>query len=295
MDIVLRYIKEAESYLDLYNENSLDITFEASASEKIDIAKNNNDVSEKSVSSMKKAIAKIREMIKALLNGVRDFVDKLFMSSQEKEIFKKFEELMKSNPEYGNQKITVNDFRKMNNVYDQAIKMAEDAMKKEKDPTFSDEIKEFIKKALPGVVTTIGIWGAVKLAQSNKNMGKVMSSQLKNLDGVMAKVEKNVGEKATKDFKKEIKKAGNDTFWARTIAWIQGEKLKSNKSNSMSITKAIFTLIRKNPSQSDKGAAIAKVGETLEKHPKVMGAGMKAYGKATKTAGDIKEFFVKGK
>lgn len=281
MDIVLKYITEAQMYLKDYESNQFDeMVTESNREEISEKLKNNIGSQEKSVSSMKKAFSKLKEMIRTIMSSIRDFFDKMFINGREKEQFEKYNEMLKNDPNMAQTKITVQDFRKLNKVYDDAIKMANDARAKEMEPSYSEKIMDMVKKALPAVVTTIGMGAALKLASNNQTVAQVFNKQLKEQDGVVSELERLVGKKDTSNFKKKMDKATRDGWWARFTTSLIGKKAKANKEASNSISSAIMKVIKaKSPEERDAAKKVV-MGKVMQ-DPKLS----KPAGKAIETAG----------
>lgn len=299
MDQILVCLTETESLLKDYEDFTLDqLMTESDSEEAREKIKDNVKSQSKITEKLKAGVRALKNMIKAIIEKVNDMFSRLFMSMEEKEQFKKWEENIKSNPELANKKVTVKDFRKLNKAYDDAIKAANDARARNADPSEMEKILSVLKKTLLGVGVGVSVSAALKMAQDNKNIAKLINGQLEQQDGLCDNIEKLIGKSNTNDFKKGIEKASRDTAWVRFTSKLIGNKAKENNSTLSSIFKTIKSVASGNGLEGPdadklKAKALKKAGEALENPTvsKTVAKGLKVAGSAMETKASISKTY----
>ena len=199
-----------------------EVLFEATENEETaEKVANNERVSEKSVGFVRKAINAVLEIIKKIYNAIKDLIDRCTMSGDERDAFDAFREQMKNDPDLKNKKVTVSDFRKINQEYDKLIQEVEQNIRlvKNNENHPVDELISTITNKLKGTVGAatmiITADAAVKIADSNVEVAKKLSQLLKNEEGIMAELSKTLGKKGANAFKRDIDAAAKCTMLHR--------------------------------------------------------------------------------
>ena len=222
MDEVLRYLSEAEYYINSYEDISLaDSFFESEENEK------NEEAGNGAVNALKKAFGHLIEVVKTIIKSIKDFFESKFLSADEKRRYKEFKAMVKSDPNLKNTKVFVEDFREYERVYDEALKKLEEESKK---PTFNNEVVEAIEKACleslkklndkygdvaKRAAHSITLSAAIDLADSCQMaaiaMNGVLNAELVSLEDT----EKLLGDKKVKKFKKDMEAAAKNGLFHR--------------------------------------------------------------------------------
>lgn len=194
-----------------------------------DVEAKNEEISQKSsnilknmVTAIKKLFEKIKEKIDMALNYFR--ADDKSISEYEEFLRK-----AKEDPEFAKKKISFNDFTKANNVYNAALKEAEDkyrSFKDEKDaekPNVLEKFERDVEKAkntlktklakaakIAGkaggeVATSISVEAALKMAKSSAEGARSVKNFLKYDYIFVSQIEKALGNKELRKFKRKIR------------------------------------------------------------------------------------------
>ena len=186
-DLCFYYVSEAVELANQYEEISLADCFLEDVSEKT----NANEKIEKGViASLKKAIDTVLKMISDVTGKIRDAIRNLFMSKEQKESLENCENEIKENPEVGKQQIEVEDFNKMEKVYDEAMKQADEAEKSEADPSVGEKIMSFLKRNLETIGIVVTVYGGLTLLKKSKSFFDKSQSQLKQEETGLEKLKR---------------------------------------------------------------------------------------------------------
>ena len=172
MEEVLRYINEAQYYIDSFRDISLaDSFFEESEIDK-EINKDNEKAKTGALASLKKAFGKLVDLVKKLYNNVKEFFAQKFMNKEDKKRFNEFKALVKSMPEYSKVKVTIADFRAYEKAFNEAEKELESASKKE---DFSES-------------TANGIIDRLNKALNNDNLEMLENERIEKFENEIADI-----------------------------------------------------------------------------------------------------------
>lgn len=162
----------------------------------------------KSEGPMKAAANAIKAAIQALINKIRDFIDRIFMSKDERNAFNQFKEACKSDPELRTKKITVKNYRKTLAEYDAIEKELEAYAQKTVDANavskLTQKVTSFLGREVKVAAVPIVADTAVKMAMSNRDVANVLSAALQKDSIAMKQLEAEMGKKAANKLRKDV-------------------------------------------------------------------------------------------
>lgn len=175
---------------------------------------NNNQVQQKAESGLMKAINGIINLIKRVTSSIQDFIQRMFMSKDQKTAFDNFREACKSDPSLRDKKITVADFNKISKEYDSYINEVDNAIRAEAagQTTAADELVGRVTSFLAnagkhaGIVVAASV--AEKMAADKLYVARRMATQLTNESVAMEQLREAVGNKQAKKIQKNIQRMG---------------------------------------------------------------------------------------
>lgn len=189
------------------------ILFESTSDPVVNAQMKNEEIADRSTNIVVRAIKGVIRMITSFIESITNFFAELTMSGDERAVFNNLREQIKNNPALKNKKFTVKDFRKIGKDYDTILSNIDKELVKAKaddkyglDKIISDA-KDFLGKTLTtsSVIVTSDV--AIKMAESDQNIAKGINLILKNDKKTMSELEKSLGKKETKNFKKRINSA----------------------------------------------------------------------------------------
>lgn len=213
-----------------------EVIFEAA--EKSDVADKvakNEETASKTVGFVKKAIDAVIDMIKKVYYAIKEFINRCTMSGDERKAFDEFKEAIRLDPSLKNKKVTVQDFRKINAQYDDLINEIDKNIRavkaNEKHPidNLVKKVTDFTKGTVTAASVIVAADAAIKMADSNVEVAKMIRNALKTEEGVMESLSKALGKKDALKFQKEIDAAAKNTILHRLKV-----KLYRNKYNDLS-------------------------------------------------------------
>lgn len=224
LDMVMEDYIELSSFQLIYETDNPDVSNQM---------QKNANVQQESQPFIKKLINGVISLIKNVVNSIKDFFTKLFMNGDEREQFRQCEEYLKSHPEYANKKITVKDFRSIQNQYDNMIgKMEQDLQQSaaENRPP-SEELKNraenFLKTVGAAVPVSLGLSVAIKACRSNIGMAKELQKKLNDQSEEVKKLESIIGKEQMDKFKKEVEKDTHLLGFHRVLVSLRKQKCES--------------------------------------------------------------------
>ena len=212
LDDCLQALYEAElSMADYVELTSYQTIFEADDPEVQAQQETNEEAQGKTENALIRAVKAVKAMISSLINAIADFLRKLTMSSEERKSFDEFKAACASDPSLKDKKITVQDYKNVMAQYDAMIKQLEEGMRNAENMKES-KFKELMKNATDCIAQTVKSTGmivtadaALKMAQSNISMAKIINRGLKSDLGLMETLERELGSaKAAKKYQKKI-------------------------------------------------------------------------------------------
>lgn len=215
---VLKNLQESQIYLNRYNPlNNYQSLFESINDDNVYITENNNtNTINKSKNALKKAFDAIMSFIRNAIESIKNFISRITMSDRERDEFDKFEKIMKSNPELANKKVTVKDYQKIQQQYDEYLKEVETLIreaakgKKTDAQKLVNKVNTFIKNAGQGAAATLTMNTLLRMSAQNRTVAKDVQKALKKTGGFLQDLwATSLGEKEANRAVKEIEKCGN--------------------------------------------------------------------------------------
>lgn len=225
LDMVLEDYVELTNYQLIYEaENNPDVSQQM---------QQNANVKEESKPLIKKLIDGVIKLISNVVNSIKDFFTKLFMSQDEREQFRQCEEYLKAHPELANKKITVKNFRSIQAQFDEQINAMEAEMRRsaaENTPP-ATEVKNraetFLKTVGLAAPASFGLAVAIKACRSNIGMAKEIQKQLNDQTDAVKKLEEIVGKEQMDKFKNEVNKDTKLLGFHRVLVSLRKKKCES--------------------------------------------------------------------
>lgn len=222
MDEALYYLMEARSCIDSF----VPVSFVDSFFEETDEVKEANEQNEKAkngaIQYLKKAFQSLIKAVRDMIESFADFFKSRALSSEERERYKDFKKMIKSNPDIGKQKVTIADWRAYEKAYDEALKELEAQAQKnsplketadaiiekleKKIDDMSDEAKAIASRA----ALTVTLDTAVDIADQNVTMAKAINFALKNELIKLEDIEKSLGNEEAAKYNKKIETAAKN-------------------------------------------------------------------------------------
>lgn len=174
-----------------------------------------------------KGIEAIKAMIHQIVAKIKNFLQTLGMSKDERAKYEEFLKKCKTDPQLKGKQITVTDYRKVNAEYEALIKEAQAAIKnaKENEPTAFEALINKMKNACAegakgtGIILTAEIldkWGA-----SNRQSAEWINKLLLEDENVLNNLEKYIGKEGTEDYKKRMKLYSSKSLLAKLIVQVR--------------------------------------------------------------------------
>lgn len=227
MDEALYYLMEAQEYIDSF----VDISVADSFFEETDEAKETNENNEKAkvgaVGSLKKAFQAMINAIKGLIEKISDFFQTRALTKEERERYAEFKRMIKEDPEFAKQKVTIADWREYEKAYEEALKQLEEEAKK---PDPKNEVIDIVIKKLTEELAAIGKEGtdaagraamsvtlstAVDIADQNVTCAKAINYALRNELISLEQIEATLGKEEAAKFDKKIQAAAKNGWLHR--------------------------------------------------------------------------------
>lgn len=286
MDTTLEYIMEAQCYIDKFIGISIADSFFENTDEAKEANEHNKQMGTGAIGALKKAVKALIQKVKDAIRSLTDFFKTMAMPKDERERYKKFKAEIKASPELGKMKITIEDFREYEKVYDEALKMIDEQMKNDnaKDPSVLDKIiadmSEKLKKLADSgkdiasrAAATVTLNTALDIADRNVLCARGINSALQTELVSLEEVEKVLGEKEVAKYQKKLQKYANNGFLHRMKVKILYRKkatleavLKKQRNQILS-----YTNIDPNTLKIKKGKPIVSKGSIYKgtlKNPK---------------------------
>lgn len=288
MDITLEYIMEAQNYINNFIDISLADSFFEDTSTAQTANQHNESMARGAINSLKKAVKALIQKIKECINSFTDFFKTFSLSKDERERYKAFKAEIKANPELGKIKVTIEDFREYEKLYDEALKMIDDEIKKEdskaEPAVFEKMISELSTKLKSMTKTGSGYAGraasvitlntAVDIADKNVLCARAINAALKHELVSLEEVEKLIGEKEVAKYQKKIQKYANNGFLHRMKVKLLYRKKATLESVLKKQRKQILSYTNIDPEtlKLKEGKSIASKGSLAKgalKNPKM--------------------------
>ena len=176
---------------------------------------------DRSQSGVSKIISAVKKMITNLIDSIKDFFDRLGLKGDEKARFEAYRKQMAENPALKNKRITVKDFRAVNQQYEALIADVERDMRAERDgeqhpiDAKIHEYEERLKNIGLAQGSIVAADVAIKMAESNVDTAKKIQRGLRSDSKLMDQLCKSLGDKEAGKFKKSIDAAARNSIFTR--------------------------------------------------------------------------------
>ena len=212
MDPFFIYLSESYKALDeIQPLTTNQILFEAEDNEKVAKISNKNEASkEKSDNMFMKALAKLRALIDKVIDSIKNFIDYMGLSKDQKALYKDFREKVKNNPEFRNKKVTVKVYEGIQESYGNALKNAEATYKNIKDEESgarNEEIAKTLDKAKENVnyvEKSVTLAALCKMIDQNEALARNIESAILIDRMTLNKLEQTYGKKGAKKIEDHI-------------------------------------------------------------------------------------------
>lgn len=212
--------------------------FEADSPQVQEQANKNKEVSAGALGHLKKAGQAILNMIKKIKDAIVNFFKKRNLSKEEREAYERFKEACKQDPALKNKKITVTNWKKVQEDYNKLLK---DVEARERDAAagregdleaLTKEIAQFCGNAGKGVAVAVTAEAALRMASSSREMAQKIYDQISNDEKIYNTLVDSIGKKETKKLQNQVK---NLTYKMS----LQRLKMKLNNTMAYSSQEAI--------------------------------------------------------
>lgn len=234
LDDILYHLYYAEKALDGYEDIDPYLEIFEAEDPAIQSKVVKNAESKKGVIGHLQAAGKaIINFITNIINSITDFFRKQAMTADEKAAYEKFKEAAAKDPSLKNKKITVVDYRKLNEQYQQLLKEIEEAEKSAAEgreyptDTLMNKITNFCKNGAEGVMVAVGCEAALNFASSSREGAQVILNTLKKDKELEEKLMKSIGKYETKKFERQMRSLGKRYSWTRHRMRVKGHMAKS--------------------------------------------------------------------
>lgn len=257
-----------DNYITVSNYSLL---FESENDDIKEIIDGNNTISYKISNRINKLISMVKNAINNLISKVKNFFSYLGSSKEEKEKFKEFKELCKSDPSLKNKKISIIDYRKINAEYDKYIKEIDNKLHElRKDETTDidklvSDIKECLDKSFNAATILYTVDACEKLALSNQETAKSISNYLNNDLELMNKIEQEIGRKDAEKFKKTIDRAAKGSILIKMRTMLYKKKYNNLMDVNNEMTKGLNNIISGSPKAQDL-INVYKINKNIKKN-----------------------------
>lgn len=186
----------------------------------------NKQAQEKSVSGFKKAIDGLLNMCRKIISMIENFFDEKFMDKKEKEAYEKFKAACKEDPSLANKKVTVRDYRKVQEDYKKLMDECETEIQACKEnpnhpiDAITKKCKDFIKNNGKGIAVSMGAASAINMGGANRQFARLMRNIMHSDEDILQSVQKSMGAKQFKNFDKDLKSLGHFISLKRLRMWV---------------------------------------------------------------------------
>ena len=253
MDLCISYLNDARQCINRINELPIYEAVFTEAEELEKINEENSEASEKSISLLRKALNVVKGIYNTIKQIIKDFIDYIKLSSSEKDQFKQFEEECKNNPEFANKKITVKNWKAIEDAYDKAIGIAESEIKdmtRRKDearPNVLNYFKTAAEKAAgiaKDAAVEVTVQKALSMAKESPKLARQLYEEMDKENSITRQIEAQLGEKQYKKTKRELKHLSSKIHLVRLLAGARKAKAKEETENGKNILSQIWTVYR---------------------------------------------------
>lgn len=269
MDVCTGYFHEIDVLLENYQELPLyQEIFEVADPEVGAVSAKNADIEEQSTNLLQKAINTIREIFKKIKEMVKTIFTWFGVSKDEKVAYQEFLKQCKADPELAKKKVTIRDFRKINAEYENTLKQYENQYKQEKDKEAElrpnlitdaqnalNNIKKKAGNILAAEAASFTVETALTYAKACKENAATVDFMLEFDMGLLDEIEKELGKKETKKFKKKIKMLQSRSKFIRILAGGRKEQimtLKDSIKDTLTNVRSVLSMHRRAGNKESK-------------------------------------------
>ena len=293
MDACLGYLHEVDVLMESYIELPLyqDI-FEATDPEVATATAKNAEIEEKSMNLLQKSLKLVRDIFGKIKEMIKTIFTWVGMSKDEKTVYAQFVEECKRNPEFAGMKVSIHDYRAINEEYNKTLKQYENEYTKirgeeeEARPTLGKSIKEGLDKIKNKVAKIAAAEASAFTVEAVLNYAKACRENaakvefMLNFDiGLLDELEKQLGKKEIKKFKKKVKALQSKIPVVRYIAGGRQEQVKTLRDSLKETITNVREVAKIHGKARNKNSAAAEDIKDVEKGVgKVGKAGVKFAG-----------------
>lgn len=226
MDDSLDFLLEATDYLEQYIPiDDIDVILEATPFAK-KANENNQNAGNGALNALKKAFDSLITIVRKAITAVTNFIQEAFMSKEDRTKFAYFKKLAANDKKFANRPIRVSDYRAYEKAYDGHMSELDRLYKKgakveelnqvmyRLDKTIND-LKNRAGDAGKAAFATIGMKAALDLSDRNVLCAKGCKKALEQEEGILANLQRLVGDKNAAKFKKDVDRYSRDGFFHR--------------------------------------------------------------------------------
>lgn len=310
MDEALYYLLEAQSFIDSFVDISLADSFFEDTDEAKDAVAHNEKAKTGAIASLKKAFHAMIEAIKNIINNIADFFRTRALTPEEKKRYEEFKQMVKSDPDFAKQKITIDDWKEYEKAYDEALKELEaEANKPNPSSEIIDKVVAELTEKIKGLADkgkgvagraamSVTLSTAVDIADQNATCAKAINLALKQELISLEDIEKTLGADAAAKFEKKIERAAKNGFLHRARVRIFKHKertfeaiIKKQYKNLLSFTNIKNGKVKDGKAVIDGGSVV----NGIVKNKKTVDDALGGSGETVKLAKNIASGAVKAK
>ena len=248
-DMIEECFPESTSALD-QNFTDFQSMFEA---EETTAANDSSETKEKMstgfFATLKKAYDAMIKKLKEIVEAVKKFFREKFASKEAKRQVAELQKKIDENPELKGIKVTIDDYDKINKIYQEAEKKAQEAYNKAEQKDVDPDsfqgtlqtIKDYVTKALPTAVASIGLVAAAAVAA---RFAGVVNETISAANEGLSSLEKSASELGKGSSKKGFRFWKRKTAYDRFLSTLRGEKVKKNSGGFVKLMKDIGGAMR---------------------------------------------------
>ena len=234
MEAIISLINEAYDDINQFTDTPYaDLFFEEAD------AIENDNLAKRAMSKLKEAFQRLIEMVKDLIDNIKEFFAERFLTKEEKKAYADFKRMVRSDPELAKTKVTVEDWKEYEKCYEEALKELDKVNASGKlDNEIANQILENLQTKLRDVgekfkaAATRGGYSytldaALDMADSCQAVAMGMDAALKLELADLKKAEESLGEERIEKFKKDMDAAARNSLFHRFKVTILRRKSKN--------------------------------------------------------------------